>query len=86
MIAVELSSVVCDEPCDDRLRGGPVVEPVRLHAGTAYHGRIRYLPQLALVVIEHRAGYSLIVPVEHVHHMTTDAIGLDVVALLGEVV
>lgn len=85
MIAVDLISVVVDEPVDDPGVHGAMTEPVRLFAPNGMNKRIRYLPQLALVVINHGAGYATIVPIEHVHHMTTTVDELDVVDVLGSV-
>lgn len=86
MIAVELTRVVVDEPLEHFGRHGVATEPVAIHAGSPDYGRVRYLPQLALVVIEHRRGEAIIVPVEHVWHMTTTIADRDVVDALAVVV
>ena len=86
MIAVELTSVVVDEPTEHHVRHGARCEPVVITAGSSIYGRVRYLPQLALVVIEGRNGAAVIVPVEHVWHMTTTVDDRDVVDALAQVI
>jgi hypothetical protein len=76
MIAVELVRVVVDEPSSEHGWSTPgVTSQVELHAGDSYIKRLVYLPQLALVVAEHRDGRNFVVPVEHVWHMTTNPRG-----------
>jgi hypothetical protein len=86
MIAVELVRVVVDEPTEQHGRHSVRSEPVALHAGSSQFARIRYLPQLALVVIECRSGEAMIVPVERVWHMTTTIGDREVVDALAQVI
>lgn len=86
MITVALLSVVAEEPAGWDRQGRPTYEPRLLNAGSADWAAISYLPQLALVVAEHRAGHAVIIPVEHVRHMTTDYSDRDLLGTLARVI
>jgi len=86
MIALELSRVVVDEPVEAYSRRGSAHVLTDCRAGDANWAHLHYLPQLALVVMVHRAGHVCIVPIEHVWHMTAPHSAGDSLELLASVI
>lgn len=71
MIAVELVSVVADEPVlAVGHRAHARCEPTRLEVGLYGVERLVYLPGIALVVAVMTNQGATIIPVEHVWHMS----------------
>lgn len=85
MIAVELGAVVADEPILPTTHHGRAnCQPTRLEVGLYGVERIVYLPGIALVVVTYRDGSAIIVPVEHVWHMSVRG-GVDALEQLAQV-
>lgn len=85
MIAIELGSVVADEPLvPTGQHARASCQPTRLACGEYGVQRIAYLPGIALVVVVYMDETAVIIPVEHVWHMSVRG-GVDALELLGQV-
>lgn len=71
MIGVELARVVADEPITPTGQHARArCQPTAIVLEEWGARRITYLPQLALVVVDYAPHPAVIIPVEHVWHMT----------------
>lgn len=85
MIAIELGSVVADDPIIQAGQHSRAsTRPTRLELGLYDVERIVYLPGIALVVVAWRDTSLRIIPLEHVWTMNVYG-GVDALALLGQV-
>jgi hypothetical protein len=85
VIAVELGAVVADEPIIPERHAAHVrCEPKRLAVGEWGIERIVYLPGIALVVVTYQDTSVVVIPVEHIWHMSV-RVGVDALDLLAQV-